>query len=411
MRRMYTINRILTSLLLLVVLMPPVTLALVSLEEKNQAQEQLQDAIGNAAHRYQQRSGLQSMQSKGTKMRVEEQSKLAVLEARKLQLRRDIIKQKRIVHSVERKYTLMLGGKEQLHALITAEKARLTEQLRTRYLLTSRSTSDETRDAVLSVAFHGAADRRQEEAIIETQMEFIRDLVAAEKAFWKLENFTKQREEVLNEYHASENRFEAAVELVERSEAQLQEIKDIMADVHTQVLRMQGELARIDARLKAKAERALIEKGLLDPKAAGMDDGIKVRPAFSWPVYGRVSAGFHNESYKKHFGVPHHGADIVVGQDTPVGAAADGVVFLVRDGGKTGYSYILIGHRGGYATLYGHVSQALVSAGQEVTAGQAIALSGGTPGTHGAGPMTTGAHVHFEVIQAGINIDPLSILP
>lgn len=408
---MHTLNRIFTCLLLLVVLMPPATLALVSLEEKNQAEEELKHAIGDAAYKYQQRSGLQSMQTKGTKMRTEERSKLAVLEARKLQLRKDIVKQKRIVHSVEKKYKMMFGGKEQLQALITAEKARLTEQLRTRYLLASRGTSDDPRDAVLSVAFHGAADRRQEEAIVGTQMEFIRDMAAAEKAFWKLETLQAQRDEVLQEYHASESRFEAAVALVERSETQLQEIKAIMADVHAQVLRMQGELARIDARLKAKAERALIEKGLLDPKEAGANDGMKIRPAFSWPVYGRVSAGFHNESYKKHFGVPHYGADIVVGQDTPVASAADGVVFLVRDGGKTGYSYILIGHRGGYATLYGHVSQALVAAGEEVTAGQAIALSGGTPGTYGAGPMTTGPHLHFEVIQAGVNVDPMSVLP
>jgi murein DD-endopeptidase MepM/ murein hydrolase activator NlpD len=115
--------------------------------------------------------------------------------------------------------------------------------------------------------------------------------------------------------------------------------------------------------------------------------------------------------YKKQFGVPHLGEDIVVPQASAVYAAADGIVFLVRDGGLTGYSYILIGHRDGYATLYGHVSQALVAAGQEVTAGQQIALSGGTPGMHGSGPMTTAAHLHFEVIRAGVNIDPKSVLP
>ena len=132
---------------------------------------------------------------------------------------------------------------------------------------------------------------------------------------------------------------------------------------------------------------------------------------FRWPVYGSVSAGFRNEAYEAYFGVPHHGLDIVVAQSTPVAAAADGVVFLVRDGGDTGYTYVLIGHRGGYATLYGHLSAVQVAAGQDVDAGQIIGLSGGEPGTRGSGPMTTGAHLHFELINMAVNIDPAKVLP
>jgi murein DD-endopeptidase MepM/ murein hydrolase activator NlpD len=80
-------------------------------------------------------------------------------------------------------------------------------------------------------------------------------------------------------------------------------------------------------------------------------------------------------------------------------------------GGEKGYSYILIVHRDGYATLYGHLSSFLVATGDQVKKGQVIGLSGATPGTHGAGPMTTGPHLHFEVIKNGKHIDPLSVLP
>ena len=68
------------------------------------------------------------------------------------------------------------------------------------------------------------------------------------------------------------------------------------------------------------------------------------------------------------------------------------------------------GHRNGYATLYGHVSSFLVKKGDVVMKGQAIAFSGGTPGTHGAGPMTTGPHLHLELTKDGKHIDPRSVL-
>ncbi|TSC79137.1 MAG: peptidase M23B [Candidatus Peregrinibacteria bacterium Gr01-1014_25] len=188
-------------------------------------------------------------------------------------------------------------------------------------------------------------------------------------------------------------------------------IQAIMRDVHEQVLRLQGELARIDARLRAKAERELIAQGLLDPSERRRGALRASAMGLQWPARGPLSAGYLNADYQRRFGVPHRGLDIVVGAGTAVHAAADGVVFLVRDGGATGYTYVLLGHRGGLATLYGHLSAVTVAAGQEVTAGQFIGLSGGQPGTHGAGPMTTGAHLHFEVIKNGSHIDPLTALP
>lgn len=196
--------------------------------------------------------------------------------------------------------------------------------------------------------------------------------------------------------------------IVERAEKEMTSIRAITRDVHEQILRMQSALARIDAQLRSKSERALIEKGLLSPRDGAVH---AASPDLLWPVDGPISAGFHNASYRQFFGVPHEGIDIVVPQETPVRSAAEGIVFLVRDGGELGYTYVLIGHRGGVASLYGHLFQTSVTAGQRVEAGQEIGLSGGTPGTYGAGPMTTAAHLHFEVIRDGENIDPVSVLP
>jgi len=71
---------------------------------------------------------------------------------------------------------------------------------------------------------------------------------------------------------------------------------------------------------------------------------------------------------------------------------------------------IRLAHRGGFITAYGHVSQFLVEPGERVYAGEPVALSGGMPGTKGAGVMTTGAHLHFEVIKGGVHVDPLEFL-
>ncbi len=59
-------------------------------------------------------------------------------------------------------------------------------------------------------------------------------------------------------------------------------------------------------------------------------------------------------------------------------------------------NHITILHPNGVVTMYGHISKALVSPGQQVSQGQVIALMGGEPGTPGAG-MSTGCHVHFGV--------------
>jgi len=133
-------------------------------------------------------------------------------------------------------------------------------------------------------------------------------------------------------------------------------------------------------------------------------------PLFSWPVTGPLTATYLDPDYERVFGIPHLALDIAVPQGSPVKAIAEGIVFAVKDGGATGYSYILIGHRNGFASLYGHVSLALVKVGDRVRYGQTIALSGGRPGTRGAGPMTTGSHLHLEMMKDGKQINPLTVL-
>ncbi|NUU74692.1 peptidoglycan DD-metalloendopeptidase family protein [Paenibacillus xylanilyticus] len=96
----------------------------------------------------------------------------------------------------------------------------------------------------------------------------------------------------------------------------------------------------------------------------------------------------------------HSGIDLAAPAGTPVKAPLDGVVTFV--GTKSGYgNTIIIDHGGGFQTLYGHLldSSTLVKNGQQVTAGEQIAGVGSTG-------KSTGNHLHFEIIENGMKIDP-----
>lgn len=174
---------------------------------------------------------------------------------------------------------------------------------------------------------------------------------------------------------------------------------------------LQGQIADASAIVADLSGRISDAQHALDQARSLSAEIDNLPPLFHWPVFGSITAGYEDPDYLRVFGVPHHAIDISTAQGSPVHAVADGIVYKVHDGGETRYSYILIGHRSGYASLYGHVSRFLAKEGDIVFGGQVIALSGGTPGTHGAGPMTTGPHVHLEMTLNGVHFDPRTILP
>ncbi|OIO53137.1 hypothetical protein AUJ46_05755 [Candidatus Peregrinibacteria bacterium CG1_02_54_53] len=148
-------------------------------------------------------------------------------------------------------------------------------------------------------------------------------------------------------------------------------------------------------------------EGLTATVAVGSPGDVHVL----WPVEPDegLSATFLDAGYEQRFGIPHNAIDIPVPQGSAIRSAADGVVDKIVDNGL-GYSYIIVKHDG-FATLYGHASVFFVAEGDTVRQGDVLAASGGMPGTPGAGTLTTGPHLHFEVIVEGERIDPLTVLP
>ena len=117
------------------------------------------------------------------------------------------------------------------------------------------------------------------------------------------------------------------------------------------------------------------------------------------PVSGKASSGFGYRIHPIARAVKYHyGTDIAVGSGTEIFAFADGIVAVSAF--ENGYgNYLVIEHEGGYKTLYAHCSKLLVSAGDSIEKGQAVATVGSTG-------QTTGPHLHFELMHNDVYLNP-----
>ena len=131
----------------------------------------------------------------------------------------------------------------------------------------------------------------------------------------------------------------------------------------------------------------------------------------NWPVDPSkgITAKFHDPSYPFRNLFPHPGVDIRASVGTVVRAAAGGYVAWNKTGRMYG-NYLMIVHPGNIATVYAHLSKFIAKPDTYIERGDVIGLSGGMPGQPGAG-LSTGPHVHFEVRQDGVPVDPENFLP
>ena len=193
--------------------------------------------------------------------------------------------------------------------------------------------------------------------------------------------------------------------ILEQTQLSESEYQALLADAKKEQEQANAEISQLERTVRQKLAQLEASR----PK--NNQNKPNSTSVFIWPVpKNRINAYFHDPDYPFRNVFEHPAVDIRAAQGTPIVAAADGYVAAAKDAGM-GYSYIMIVHDNGLATVYGHVSKIVVREEDYVTAGQLIGYSGGTPGTPGAGKMTTGPHLHFEVRLNGIPVDPLAYLP
>lgn len=172
--------------------------------------------------------------------------------------------------------------------------------------------------------------------------------------------------------------------------------------------------------LQTKQQQNEIDSDILDLQKQVKDKINKIRSESTspkttlvdWPLDPPhiITAYFHDPEYPFRYIFEHPAVDIRAKQGTQIKAPAPGYVARIVDAGY-GYSYIILIHDNGISTVYGHVSAIYVKEDSYVKTGDIIGLTGGMPGTRGAGNLSLGPHLHFEVRLNGIPVNPLEYLP
>ena len=232
-----------------------------------------------------------------------------------------------------------------------------------------------------------------------------------------LEAALKDLEEAKAALDAAMAEMETQQAIAEEAKA---EVEALIAEIEARIAEYEAEAARLEAIIieEQEALRRQMEAAAA-AAAAGTSSGdayadeiyqnfsASSDSGFIWPASGPLTSYFGYRSAASTSGVGstnHGGIDIGIGMYTVVRASKSGYVSSAT-GWSGGYGYaVYLNHDNGYSTVYGHNSEILVSPGQYVEQGQAIAYSGSTG-------WSTGPHLHFEVRINGVQYDPLAFLP
>ena len=366
-----------------------------SLKQKKERINQLQEQINE----YQKNINYQRQQS----LSLSNQVNILTNEVSKLETEIDLKNNQIEATKIEIKETEdKIANTEQN---IAAQKLRLSEFIKTmnrldqknmlEIILTAENFSDYYNHLhTLSVLENNTSD------ILSELKNFKDNLVATEQ---KLETEKKSLENFLAELDQKK------VLLEERSYAK----KNLLKESRNSETKFSSLVSQLKAEQNTiNADIVNLEKQLRK-KLTGKDNKLDALgdADFIWPTVSHIiTTSFHDPDYPFRYIFEHPAVDLKSPQGSAIKAASSGYVGTAKNAGM-GYSYVMLIHGDGFSTVYGHLVKIMVTPDQFVNDGDIIGLSGGMPGTPGAGRLTTGPHLHFEIRKNGIPINPLDYLP
>ncbi|MBR2895434.1 MAG: peptidoglycan DD-metalloendopeptidase family protein, partial [Oscillospiraceae bacterium] len=185
--------------------------------------------------------------------------------------------------------------------------------------------------------------------------------------------------------------------------AQRQEANELVKELQANVEANEAILKEIDA------EEERIQKEILKKTAelaAQMNWSASVG-GYIWPVTAsrRITSNYGGrDTGIKGASTNHKGVDIGgVGYNSKIVAAKAGIVVTSAYSSSYG-NYVVISHGAGNTTLYAHMSSRSVKEGDRVNQGQVIGVSGSTG-------ISSGPHLHYEIVENGSRVDPKKYLP
>ncbi len=225
-----------------------------------------------------------------------------------------------------------------------------------------------------------------------------------------LDSLRTQQREITEKLNYQSELKTAAEEAKLTLEAQKKDLDAQRLEANALVQEIQGNVAEYETILKAiEDEEEAIQKEIIK-KNAELAEQMKQQATvggYIWPVttskritsdYGGRNTGIAGASTN------HKGVDIGgVYYNSKVLAAKDGVVITSKYVSSYG-NYVVISHGNGNTTLYAHMSSRSVKEGDKVKQGQVIGITGSTG-------ISSGPHLHYEIVENGKRVDPKIYLP
>lgn len=173
----------------------------------------------------------------------------------------------------------------------------------------------------------------------------------------------------------------------------IDEIDITVNEIYTTDLATVNETVELASALEVASEEVEVVVEKQEKIKSATLDGVYFEVK---PVSGTITSRYGaNESVRDH---THKGIDIAAPYGTKIVATAEGKISY--SGWMSGYGYlIIIEHKNGIQTYYGHCSKLYVNVGDNVNAGNQIAAVGSTGNS-------TGNHLHFEIRKNGAQINP-----